>query len=591
MNHTERTSRQIILRLLPYLTRYKRRTALAAVAIGVGILLQLPLPLLTMYIIDHLINRESFTLVTYICIGLVGILIVKSVASLAERWYLNRFRLRVVYDLKRRLYEHLLELPLDFCHKSQTGYLISRVSGDIEGIQGLFAETFLQILRNVLTLLAGLVMIYWLNVKLALIATALLPFYVTALLMFNSRIRRLVEENREAYAQLFKYLQEHISGIAVLKAFVAERADTIGMLRLLKLALRKEFASGMVGTLAAVVSGFISALGPIILLWVGIYEIVNGRLTLGGLIAFNSFLLYLFAPLNSISGINVTIQNSIACARRAFDFLDQPTEFGERLRLKSTAGPSIRRGEIEFRNVHMAYEGSPGDVLCDVSFTAESGKVTALVGRSGAGKSSVVNLLLRYYDYRQGAILIDGVDIREYHPHYLRKSIGLVTHESFLFGYSIMENIRLGRPCATPNEVMEAAKAAYADDFISELPAKYNTKIGERGQLLSAGQRQRLTLARVFLKNPRILILDEAMSSLDSHSERYVHYAMEKLFEERTVLIISHRLSTTKHADRIVFIGQGGRVEIGDHESLYRRNDGYQKLYDEQYDATAVKTT
>jgi len=582
MEPDKETSWRTVRRLLPYLLRYKRRVALAGLGTGFGIMLQLPLPLLTMYIIDHLISRQTLHLVTWISLGLIGILLVRSGASLIERYYLNTFRLRVVYDIKRETYEHLLRLPLDYCYKKQTGYLISRISGDIEGIQGLFAETFLQILRSVLTFLVGAVAIFWLNSKLALITTVLLPFYAISLLSFNKRIRDLVEENREAYAHLFKYLQEHISGIAVLKAFVAERHDTLGMLSLLKEAIRKEFKSGMLGTLAMLASGLISSLGPIILLWLGIIEIVNGRLTLGGLVAFNSFLMYLFSPLSSISGINVTVQNSLACARRVFEFFDQQPEFAASRHIAVSSGARMTGGEIEFRQVRFAYPNTAVDVLRDISFIAPAGRVTAIVGRSGVGKSSIVNLLMRFYESPRGTILVDGQDIRQYDPVYYRRSIGLVTQEPFLFGYSIMENIKLGDPRADDEAAIAAAKAAYAHDFILALPEQYQTRVGERGALISGGQRQRITIARVFLKNPRIVVLDEATSSLDSQSEQYVREAMERLLVGRTVVVISHRLSTIMNAHKIIVLDEGMIADVGDHATLYATSDLYRGLYNEQ---------
>ncbi len=582
MEPVKETSWRTVQRLLPYLLRYKRRVALAGLGTAFGILLQLPLPLLTMYIIDHLISREMLHLVTWISLGLIGILLVRSGASLIERYYLNTFRLRVVYDLKRETYEHLLRLPLDYCYKKQTGYLISRISGDIEGVQGLFAETFLQIVRSVLTFLVGAVAIFWLNSKLALITTVLLPFYAFSLLSFNKRIRDLVEENREAYAHLFKYLQEHISGIAVLKAFVAERHDTLGMLNLLKEAIRKEFKSGMLGTLAMLASGLISSLGPIILLWLGIIEIVNGRLTLGGLVAFNSFLMYLFSPLSSISGINVTVQNSLACARRVFEFFDQQPEFAASRHIDIRPGARMSGGEIEFRQVRFAYPSTAVDVLRDISFVAPAGRVTAIVGRSGVGKSSIVNLLMRFYESPRGTILVDGQDIRQFDPAYYRRNIGLVTQEPFLFGYSIMENIKLGDPRAGDEAAIAAAKAAYAHDFILALPEQYQTRVGERGALISGGQRQRITIARVFLKNPRIVVLDEATSSLDSQSEQYVREAMERLLVGRTVVVISHRLSTIMNADKIIVLDEGKIADVGDHATLYATSDLYRGLYNEQ---------
>ena len=573
-----------IRRLLPYLSKYGGKVVLAGMATAFSIVLQLPLPLLTMYIIDKLIYPDKAHLVGLICMGLIVVVILKVISSFLERYFLTIFRLRVVTDLKCRLYEHILRLSLDYFHKKQTGYIISRVSGDVEGIQGLFAETFLLLLRNLLTFAAGAVMVYWLNVKLALIATAILPFYLISLFIFNKKIRELVAENREAYANVYKYLQEHLSGISVIKAFIAEKHDTISMLKALKTAIKREFRSSMMGTIAALVSGFISSLGPILILWIGILEIINGRLTLGGLIAFNSFMSYLFSPLGSISNINVTIQNSLACAKRVFEILDLHPETPMQ-EAKSRGGLILHEGDIEFRNVSFVYTQSHNGeaVLNDISFIAPAGKITAIVGRSGVGKSSIVNLLFRFYDHQSGDIIIDGHDIRDYDLKYLRGNIGLVTQETFLFGYSILENIKLAHPRATDDEAVEAAKAAYAHDFIMNLPEQYETKIGERGALISGGERQRIALARVFLKNPRILILDEATSSLDSQSESYVKKAMMGLFENRTVIIISHRLSTISDAENIVVIDAGRIVATGSHHSLYEENNLYRSLYDEQF--------
>jgi len=583
MDTSDRTPRQNLRDLLPYLLRYKGLGALAAIAMAVSVLLQLPLPFLTMYMIDHLIDPKKLHLLGMISMALVGILILRTLSSLLEKYLLTKFRLQVVYDLKQRLYEHLLRMSLDFCHKRQTGYLITRVSGDVEGVQGLFADTFLMVVRNVLTFAVGAVMVFWLNPKLGTMAMLLLPFYLVSLLAFNKRVRAYADESREAYANVFRFLQEHISGIAVIKAFVAEGRDTLDMLKTLKFALNKEYIWVMLGHVAMLAAGIISSLGPILLLWIGIVEIVNGRLTIGGLIACNSFLVYLFSPLSSISSINVTIQNSLACANRVFTFLDQPTEGYAPETERGSKKAGISEGAVEFDRVRFSYDPLKGDVLHDVCFVAPAGAVTAIVGRSGSGKSSLVSLLFRFYRHDAGRIMIDDQEIQGFDLEYLRKNIGLVTQETFLFGYSIMDNIRLGRLDATDEEVMEAAAAAYAHEFIVELPEQYRTLIGERGALISGGERQRIALARVFLKNPRIIVLDEATSSLDSQSERYVKMAMERLYGHRTIITISHRLSTIIDAGTIVLIDKGRVIGIGDHASLYRKTPLYQELYDEQH--------
>ncbi len=571
-----------IKRILPYLTKYKKRAILAGIAMSFAIALQLPLPLLTMYIIDKLIDPEKTNILMVVCLGLLAILIIRNLSSIFERYMLTKFRLRVMFDLKQEMYDRLTKLPLDYFHKMQTGYILARISNDVEGVQGLFADTLLSVLRNIMTFIVGIAMVYWLNAKLALIATILLPLYLTSLLLFNSRIRDLQEQGREAQANTYKYLQEHISGIAVVKAFVSEKHDLIGMLGKLKIALRKEFKSNMVGMVAAHLSSFISSFGPIVLLWVGILEIINGRLTLGGLIAFNSFLVYLFSPISSISNINISVQNSVACAKRIFDFTDQlpETRISPTSKHKHTG---FNDGEVVFNNICFSYGPQSGQVIQNISFKAKERSVTAVVGQSGAGKSSLVNLLFRFYDYQGGNITIDGNEISEYDLYYLRRNIGLVTQDTFLFGNSIMENIRLGNLRASDDEVIESAKAAFAHEFIMNLPEQYDTRIGERGALISGGERQRIALARVFLKDPKILILDEATSSLDSQSEKIVKLAMEKLYTDRTVIIISHRLSTIINSKNIVFIDGGVVVDSGTHHQLYERCMQYRQLYDEQF--------
>ena len=581
------SSISILKRLLPFLLRYKKYIVIAGISMFVSITLQLPLPLLTKYIIDNLIDSGKIHILGVICICLFCILIVRTLALLVERYYFTLFRLRVVYDLKRCLYEYLMKMSLSYFYKKQTGYIISRISSDVEGVQGLFAETFLMIIHNLLTFIVGIIMIYYLNVKLAIIATLLIPFYFISLLVFNKKIRKYVEENREEFAHVFRYLQEHISGIAVIKAFVVEKHDTIGMLHSLKKAIKKEYKASMTGTIATLTAGFISSLSPILLLWLGIIEIVKGRFTLGGLIAFNSFLVYLFSPLNSISNINITVQNSLVCAKRLFEFLDQTPEIPLFLNNNNNENNVLlEKGHIQFENINFSYNNDSEYILNNISFDVPAGKITAIVGHSGAGKSTLINLLFRFYDYKSGQIYIDEKKIKEYNIKYLRNNIGLVSQETFLFGCSILDNIKIGNLRASYEDVVNAAKSAYAHEFIMRLPEKYNTKIGERGNLISGGERQRIALARVILKNPRILILDEATSSLDSQSEMYIKKIMEKLYHDRTVIVIAHRLSTIDNVDQIVFIEHGKIVDIGNHSSLYQNCELYKKMYDEQYNKT-----
>jgi len=547
-------------------------------ALSVG--LQLPMPLLTMYIIDHLLTPQKVHLINLICLGLLLILLVRAVTAFFQRYFLSTFRLRVVFDIKKQIYEHIQKLSLSFFHKKQTGYLISRISGDVEGLQGLFAETVLSLIRDVLTLLVGIIAMFWINWKLALISLGILPFFLLSLTIFNKKIRELSKQDREAYANVSKNLQESLSGIAVVKAFVAEKYDLIKMLKTLKQAIRLDFRSDIWGTGASISATVISSMGPLILIWLGCLEIVRGHLTLGGLIAFNSFLAYLFGPIERLSNLNITVQSSLASAERVFEILDIEPERKETTKTGQVS--RFKEGKVSFENVTFSYNGN-APVLHNITFEALPNTVTALVGRSGAGKSSLVNLIPRFYEPQQGNIRINGIDIKNIPLKDLRKHIGLVTQETFLFSFSIKENIRLGNQKAKQEDIVEAAKRAYAHNFITQLPEGYETKIGERGAFLSGGERQRIAIARVILKNPKIIILDEATSSLDSESEKYVQQALEELFKDRTTFVVAHRLSTILKADKILVINEGKIVELGKHEELYSKGQVYRKLYDEQF--------
>ncbi|MBD3218913.1 MAG: ATP-binding cassette domain-containing protein [candidate division Zixibacteria bacterium] len=583
MKKLKDTTLQVIKRLQPYLKKHKKRAILAALASLVAVILQLPLPLLTMYLIDELVQSRDVQLLSMICGGLIVVLLLRMVASWWERNNLLAFRVRVVGDLKVDVYRRLINLPLDFIRRQQTGYLVSRAMGDVDAVQGLFADTLLTVLRNLLTFMAGLVMIFYLNVTLALIGLALLPLYAWTLFGFNKRLQTLTARSQEARAQSSRYVQEHLSGLAVIKSFVAEGRDIIGMFHILKNSLRSEFRANLWGNSVALLGGFVSALGPVLVLWIGITEIIDGRLTLGGLIAFNSFLGYLFGPLQAFSNVNITVQNAVASARRVFELLDQPVEDGFVEKGTAVQTPRFENGYVVFDNVSFAYPGKSNPALNNVSFNAPPGKITAIVGHSGAGKSTLVNLLFRFNEYSEGDILIDDRSIRDYNRNYLRSQIGLITQETFLFGMSVMDNIRLGKPHAGEDEIVAAAGKAYAHNFIENLPEGYYTRIGERGAMISGGEAQRIALARTILKSPSILVLDEAMSALDIEAENKVMNAIEESFGESAIIMISHRLLSVRDADQIICLDNGRVAGIDSHEQLYHNCPVYRNLYDEQY--------
>jgi ATP-binding cassette subfamily B protein len=564
---------------LPYLARQRRLVAAAAAAMLVAVLLRLPMPLLSMTIIDHLVDPAMIPRVHQICGLLVVATLLRSAARLAEIHFVTRFRVRVVEDLKIDMYRHLLRLPLDTFHRTQTGYLLARVSGDVEGVQGLFAGSMLSLVRNGLTLVVGVAMTVSLNVKLALICLSVLPIHVATMHAFNRRIQALMEQNREAHAGMYRYLQDHVSGIAAIKAYVAETHDVRSMGRILAEALRLEYRSSIVGTVSVVVAGLVTAVGPIAVIGIGVQEILAGRLTLGGLVAFNAFLAYVYAPLGELTNVNVAVQNSLACARRVFAFLDQPTEAIHATPTPPAGIPDLAGRDVVFDEVSLRYEDRRDLALDRVSFVAPAGKVTAIVGLSGAGKSSIVKALFRLYPIHGGRVRIGEHDLADLGVDPLRRSVGIVSQEPHLFAGSVRENIRLGRGGAGEQEVVAAARAARAHDFVAALPEGYATRVGERGHLLSGGERQRLELARAFLKNPPILVLDEATSHLDAVSARRIDAALGELFVGRTVLVVTHRLATAVTADHVVMVAGGRVVGAGRHEDVLGHCPQYRAMY------------
>ena len=374
-------------------------------------------------------------------------------------------------------------------------------------------------------------------------------------------------------------LQELLSNIFLIKAFCREKFSTIRLAKSTKEAIRKDVQLEIFSTLATVTSGIISTGGPLAVVWYGCAEIMHGNLTVGGLIAFNSFVGYLFGPTRALMGINFSVQRSLAACRRIFEILDLVPEVREK---KQAMDPGRLRGDVTFDNVSFSYD-SNGKVLDGLSLQVRRGEVVAIVGPSGIGKTTLVYLIPRFYDPQEGRVLIDGIDVRDMKLKVLRENISIVSQDTFLLNTSIKENIRFAKPKATDEEVVRAARLAGAHEFIEGLPEGYDTKIGERGVRLSGGQRQRIAIARAILKDPSILILDEAFSHLDSETERAILESLRSFIRSRTTFIIAHVLPTALEADRIVVLDGGKIVGEGKHEELLKNCPVYRRLYEEQF--------
>jgi len=574
--HNKKTTFRTVLRFLRFLKPYWKKGVIAFLFMLLAVGLQLPMPFLTKYLIDKVLVLKSFKILNIIGLVLVGVLFVRAASTFIESFLLTTFRGRVLFDIRLKLFEHIQKFSLSFFHKKETGYLMSRVSGDVNAVQGLLADTLVSFGQNTLTFIAGIACTLYIHPKLAIICFGILPLYLLSLQVFNKRIRRMSHDVRERYAMVQKDLQELLSAIFIIKAFTGEKRSTIRLLKSVKDAIRKEVRLDITAALASISSVIISSAGPIVLIWYGCGEIIRGSLTVGGLIAFNSFIRYLFGPARALFNLNIGIQRSLAACERVFEIMDIAPEREGKNDIKVT------EGKVVFENASFSYDGEER-VLKNISFEVNPGELVAIVGRSGVGKTTLVSLIPRFYEPEEGKILIDGEDIKDAVLKKLRKNIGIVAQETFLFSDTIKENISFGNPDANDREIEEAARLAYCNEFIKTLPGGYETKVGERGVNLSGGERQRISIARAILKNPKILILDEATSNLDSESEKKIQKALEPLMKKRTTFVIAHRLSTIINADRILVLHDGKIVEVGTHKELYKENGVYKKLYDEQF--------
>jgi subfamily B ATP-binding cassette protein MsbA len=486
-----------------------------------------------------------------------------------------------VTDLRNALYEHVLKQSFGFLGRHSTGSLMSHITTDVERIQSAVSELAGDALKEGLTVVGLLVVLFWHDWRLAIYALVGTPAAIFPLVLLGRHLRASNETSLRRWRDIAEILQETISGFRVVKAFGMEGFETQ---RFRRAASRLFHVNMRITRTTAVLPPLMEAVGGVVLvgaLFYGSHAIRSGEMTPGAFTSFLAALFMMYTPVKRLSRLNATLQAALAAGTRIFEVLDTHQELSEAP--DSVALPRLR-GEIEYREVGFRYADGDGSVLRRVSFGAAAGQVVAIVGTSGAGKTTLVNLLPRFYDVSDGAILIDGVDIRRASLRSLREQIGLVTQETVLFNDSVRANIAYGLAQVDEARIESAARAAFAHDFILDLPRRYDTVIGERGSRLSGGQRQRIAIARALLKDPPILILDEATSALDAESERLVQEALANLMRGRTTLVIAHRLATVRRADRIVVLDGGEVREVGRHEELLARPKGlYSRLYELQF--------
>lgn len=569
-------------RLLAYTRPYRTELIVAIIATLIGSAFGLLFPLVIGRLVDASflrIGSADTTVLDRTVLILIGVFALQAFFSAVQSYLLSRVGEGVVADLRRTVYRHLLTLSPRFFETRKTGEITSRLTSDISTVQGVVSSALVQIFSQTLTLVGTVIILFVTNWRLSLLMLSIVPVVVLAAFYFGRLLRKVSKEFQDRVADANARAEEAIGGIRVVQAFTAEPleartyADLIGAS--FKVALRRARIRAIFNPV--VFFAMFTAIG--IVLWYGGRLVIAGELTPGQLVAFLVYTFSVAGAVGAFSGLFSQFQEALGASSRIFELLDEKSDLPE------PANPvklSSVRGEVRFEHVSFGY-GERGVVLEDVSLAAQPGEVVALVGPSGAGKSTLISLIPRFYDPTAGRILLDGVDIRDLTLYDLRSNIALVPQETQLFSGTVAENIRYGKPDASDAEVIEAAKAANAHEFITSFPDGYATIVGERGIKLSGGQRQRVAIARALLKNPRILILDEATSSLDSESEALVQEALEVLMQGRTTFVIAHRLSTIRSADKIVVLEAGRIVQQGTHQELLAAGGLYKELYELQF--------
>lgn len=562
----------------PYFAPYKWLMFLAITASIITASTNGALAVAVKYVFDDMFKPNDYTYLYILPIVVVVIYVAKSGFLFMQGFLMSYIGNKVIEKLRNETFEKMVRLPVKYYSNQSTGVLMSRITNDINLVQSSI-PTIISMFRAVLTMVGLIGVIFYMNYQLALIALVLYPIFIFPLSIISKKLRKYSHLGQERMGDLTSVLQESFSGIRVVKAFVAEEKEVDRFEKANAQTIKYANKSVLAGNLASPLTEALGSFGIGAVLLMGGYQVISGTSTTGTFIAFLAALVQIYEPVKLFANSNNALQASIAASDRVFSMFDEEDEIIEN---KGSIPCNAEGKDIEFKNVSFKYDN---DIyaLKDVSFKVKAGSTVAFVGPSGAGKTTMAHLIPRFYDVTDGAILIGGVDIKEYDLYSLRHNIATVSQDAFLFNDTIRNNISYSKANATNEEIKKAARAAYADEFIESFPEKYDTLCGERGVKLSGGQKQRVTIARALLKNPPILILDEATSALDTESERVVQKALDNLMQGRTSFVVAHRLSTILNADMIVVFNKGGIEAIGRHEEIVVSSPTYKKLYEMQF--------
>jgi subfamily B ATP-binding cassette protein MsbA len=565
-------------RMLGYLGNYKRRLALAIFGTLASAGLSLVFPAIIQQVVDSALTEQNLDLLNQVTVFLLVVFLLRSISSFIEGYNLNYIGERIMVDLRTQLYTHLNTLSMGFFVERRVGELVSRMSSDVTTMRSVLTDNVNVLLQQTTVMVGSVVVMFIINARLTLFILALIPVLVGLGFVFGFYLQRISTRIQDELAGSTVVMEESLQNIREVKSFVREPYEiqryNDAILRSFKAAIQLLRITSVFGPfMLFLVFGSLS-----LILWFGGQEVIAQRLTGGQLISFLFYGITVAGSFGSLVGLYTNFQKAIGSTKRVFELLDTQPSVQDKPNAQVITNV---RGKIAFKDVDFTYD-TKQEVLKGISLEVAEGEILAIVGASGAGKSTTFNLIPRFYDPTSGSVLLDGVDLRDITQASLRENIGIVPQETLLFGGTIRENIRYGKLDATEDEIIAAAKAANAHQFITELTDGYETVVGERGTKLSGGQRQRVAIARAILKNPRILLLDEATSSLDSESEQLVQEALSRLMQNRTTIIIAHRFSTVRVAHRIAVLDKGELVELGTHDELIVKDGIYTKLYDLQ---------
>jgi subfamily B ATP-binding cassette protein MsbA len=570
-------TRASLQNLRPFVVRHWRKGALGVLLVLFSALLVLPQPLINRALIDDVILGRRLDLLLWVVLLLVAAKGLEMLSGLLQQFTFTRFEQEILLDIQRDLLDHTLRLPKSFFDDKEVGYLMSRLSSDVQGLRWFFSSTLVYVASNTLRFLGGVALLFYLEWRLALAALVVIPGLVLAARYFSKKIRVLSHQGMEQQAHVSRRMEESLSATALIKAFVSERREVERIMSELQAAFQIALERVTVGSLANLTITALADVAKVVVLLLGAVEIIQGDWSLGSLLAFQAYVGYVYGPARFLATANLQLQSALAALERVSALFDIVPEE----KLDAGARAERLRGEIEFKNVTFGYDEREM-VLEDVSCLIRPGEHVAIVGPSGVGKTTLVSLILRFYKPTSGEIWFDGLPASEYEVGSLRQRIGYVSQSTLLLSGTIADNLRYGNPDADQAQVVQAAGTAGIHDFIAGLPEGYDAPVGEGGVNLSEGQRQRLAIARALIKEPDILVLDEPTSALDSLVERSIFDSLPELVRDKTLFVVAHRLSTIQNSDRILLLNEKRLIAMGTHQELLATNDYYRSLVAQQ---------